>query len=190
MTWIIATTGMIGSGKDAVADLLADQFSAVKINISDIVRKEAIAAGVSLDRSSLTDFSTAQLERFSATYFVDKAISDIENTPGAVFLISGIRTRDDVVQMRARFGNHFVLIAIEVSNDAIRFRRIRDRGDSDDRITDRELAKNDAIQECRYMISETVNMSDFRWENSGPLSDLHQLIREMSLAIPELTDYL
>lgn len=173
---VIGTTGLIGSGKDTIADLLCVALDAPKLNISDIVRQDAAAANISSDREPLTNYSKAMHDKFGATYFTQRAIQTIQESHSSLFVLSGIRVPEEVVLLRETFGSEFYLLAAQITDDDLRHQRILDRKTGWDPADKRKLTENDTIQIRNYRLDQTVALADKVIENSGSLQELNNKV--------------
>lgn len=175
---ILATTGQIGSGKDAVVDILGKLLNAPEINISDIVRKEATANGISLERDPLTNWTEEMFMKHGSDYFVDKAIEEIKKVDSPIVVVSGIRSPRNVEVMKNEFGDNFKLIAVNTDVQT-RFERIKKRGSEKDHVTYEEFLGDNAEQERIFQIGVAMKMADYQVDNNGDLENLEMQLKQL-----------
>jgi dephospho-CoA kinase len=182
---VIGVVGKIGAGKDTLANYLAEMLNAAKLDISDVVRKEAQECGIGWSREELTTFSKEKINTFGANYFVEKIAIALNEVSENVSVISGIRTPQNVNFFRNRYNEDFILVSIHVSDDKVRYNRIRERSMDKDPSIDEQLITNDRMQEQIFNISETAKMADFSIENLGTLQDLEKDAMRLSQQIAQ-----
>jgi len=169
MSFIITITGLSGSGKDSLKEILPYPFI-----IS--YRTRPIRAGEINGVNGYFVTEADYLEAFSSGEIVDETTYDqykywtieeqfryaFEQKKPFVYVVDG----NGVVNLRERFGNHNVLaLWLDVSHDELQ-NRMRIRGDSDEAIKQR-LAFHSLIEErdkmlCDFIVNAERTKEDVR----------------------------
>ena len=105
---VIAVVGHPASGKDTVADYIAEKGFA-KISSSDIIRTEMNILGISTERSNMVIFAKETRVIYGNSYPTGEIIKQINGDT----VISGFRNLDEIGNMRATYGERFYLVAVE-----------------------------------------------------------------------------
>ncbi len=180
---VIGTIGLNGSGKDTVISHISKEFGIPTITISDIVRKIAASRSIEPTRENLTKISLEHIGKYGADYFPKEAIRIIEGNKWKTVGVAGIRSLTDVQTFKAKYGRNFVLIHVEISDPAIRFERIRTRGEPRDPKTLEQFLKQDAEEEKNFKLSTAIKMADYVVNNDG---DLNSLVSKIEELIPKI----
>lgn len=182
---VIGVAGEIGAGKDTLCELFAEELRASHVNISDFARCAASAEGVSLDRESLTAFSRRKIMNDGPNVFLRAAIDEIYRAERKSAVVSGVRTPENVAELRSEFGDKFFLVGVEIRDYKIRYARIRSRQRGSALRTDSDLLENDRIQDRDFRIGETMKLCDSILDNSTSLSDLGNAARELASSLAQ-----
>jgi dephospho-CoA kinase len=152
---VIGAVGDIGSGKDEVLKYLRDRYGVPFLSTGDIVRKMAQEDGVEGTRE------------------------EIMNRGWKVAGISGVRSPEDVAVMKEMFGGGFILVRVDINDQAIRFERVRLRGERRDPLTREAFQEQDRNEQQEFQILKAESLADYTIDNSGTLAELHRQIDEL-----------
>lgn len=180
---VIGAIGLNGSGKDTVVSYISKRFSIPMITISDVIRKIASERKIEPTRENLTRISLEHTRKYGPDYFPKEVIRMIDQNKWDVVGVAGIRSLVDVETFRKRFGRGFVLIFVEVSDPAIRFERIRNRGEPRDPKNFEQFMKQDEEEERNFKLSVAIKEANYVVNNDG---DIDSLINKIENLIPNI----
>jgi dephospho-CoA kinase len=171
---IFACVGSNGSGKDTVVDYILATYKLERISISDMVRAKATELSLPHTRENLNRISKDLIECYGNDYFAKLAIAEINNNSSNYIAVPDIRSPQDVKTFRDAFGNSFILTAVVVSDDRMRYERLIARGTDRDPKSWSEFLSNEQREEKIFQINTTVLLADFKILNDYNLSKLRE----------------
>jgi dephospho-CoA kinase len=176
---VIGVVGDIGSGKDEVLKHLRNRYGVPYISTGDIVRQMAQQEGVVGTRENLEAISRRCFTEIGRGCFVRMAGQEIQKRGWKIAGISGVRSPDDVAVMKEMFGDGFILVRVDIKDPAIRFERVRLRGERRDPLTLEAFQEQDKNEEREFQISRAEALADYCLDNSGTLEDLRRQIDDL-----------
>jgi dephospho-CoA kinase len=178
---VIGVIGLNGSGKDEVVNYLNRRYGTPLISVGDIVREIAAREGVESTRDNLDAITKKCFAQYGEGYFLKQVIEKIRRQADLWkdVGISGIRSPQDVNLVRQAFGKDFFLVHVFISDDKVRFARIRRRSSQRDNATLEEFIRQDQVSEQLFHIQEAIKMADYSISNDGTLEDLQREIEKL-----------
>jgi dephospho-CoA kinase len=181
MKTVIAITGMPGSGKSKLGEIL--QKNGIKrVGMGDAVRKEMRSKGMEITNVSLRKYALHIRKKFGNSYvlsLVNKDVKDILKTEDMV-LLDGARNLSEINVLR-RESYRTVIIAL-VADRMTRYIRIVNRGLSSDLKTFREFDWREA-QELKFGVAEVIASADYYILNNSTVrrlkKDALKIIRDL-----------
>ena len=173
---VIATVGQNGSGKDEVLKYIHAKYGLPFLATGDIVREIAGQEEVEPTRDNLRDISERYFNEFGKGCFVKRAADQICQRGWKIACISGIRSLDDVMVLRNRFGKGLILIRVYISDPRERYERLHKRGEERDPHDFDEFLRQDRAEEELFRIKAAERCADYALSNDGTLEELHQAI--------------
>jgi dephospho-CoA kinase len=168
----IAFTGLPGSGKsEAVA--IAEQHGWTVIRMGDAVRVEAGRRGLQPSDEHLGGIADELRREEGMDVWARRSLSNEQIDVAGDAVIDGIRNIEEVEFFREALDD-FVLVAVHASPET-RYRRLRERGRSDDSASLDELKRRDE-RELRWGIGSVVAMADVVVVNEGTLAAFREKI--------------
>lgn len=169
---ILAAVGKNASGKDFFLEYLGKKYNIPMISIGDIARDLASAEGLEHTRENLHHISQKYMMQYGQTFFPQKVAEKIRKNGFENVLVSGIRPLSDVMTLKEEFGSNFILIAVIVTDDHVRYERMQSRASARDPQTFEEFQKFDEGEEKLFQTSKTLEMADYIILNNGTANDL------------------
>ena len=173
--FVIATTGMPGSGKGELSRLFRGLGYPVYV-CGDVVRREARERGLPDDSSTLGGLMFALREEGGRAAIVKRLAADLESDPSRVVVVEGIRNLEEVEELRRRF--EVIVVAVH-SPPRARYERLLRRGRGDDPKTLEEFRERDG-RELRVGVGEVIALADLLVRNEGTLADLEGEFERLS----------
>jgi len=81
--------------------------------------------------------------------------------------------------MKEMFGDDFILVRVDINNPAVRFQRVRLRGEQRDPLTYEAFLMQDRNEEKEFEISKAEALADYSLDNSGTLEQLRRQIDDL-----------
>lgn len=175
---VIATVGRNGSGKDALLDYLCERCDLPVFAIGDIVRELAAEEGLPATRENLHEISKRNMQQYGAGCFMRRLIEEVITGNGPAVGVSGLRTPADIDVLRNHFGGHLLVVHVEVTDPATRFRRLKQRSKPRDPGTYAQFRQQEESEEELFHISRTIQKADVVVNNDGKFEDFHNKIEE------------
>ena len=175
---IIGVTGAICSGTTTFMNYLEEKgFTA--LSYSDVLRNEARKRGIEITRKSLQDLGD-QLRKEKGNGVLSLLLIEMMKK-GKNYVIGNIRNPGEVEILREKFGNEFILIIVEASQEK-RFSRLVKRARENDpqnfedfkKMEERDLGIGQ--KESGQQHGKVFQMIDFAVENERELDDFYEKI--------------
>jgi len=170
---IIAAVGKNASGKDYFLEFVSREYGIPMLSVGDIARELAKEEGLEATRENLHYISKKYMTQYGQTFFPKQIIKKIKELKYENVLVSGVRPLSDVLTLREEFGNSFVLVDVVVSDDNVRFERMRVRGSARDPMTYEKFYEYDLNEEKLFQTSKTEALADYKLYNDGSQEDFH-----------------
>ena len=188
---VIGAIGKNGSGKDEIPKHLSARCGVPFVATGDIVRSLATAQGLEPTRGNLGAISARWFAKHGPGCFVCAAAERIAANSWPVAGISGIRSAGDVRLLKSLHGSDFILIHIVVSDDRVRFERMKRRAEVRDPADVDHFRELDRREEELFHVSEAAAPADCTLTNDNALVDLRaavdRLVTERELLNPSET---
>ena len=175
----IGFCGLPGSGKSSSIDAIRDLGEVV--TMGDVVRNEARKRGIELNDDNLGKIARELREKHGPEILAEKCVELINNINSEVVFIDGVRSVFEVNVFKKSW--KFPLIAINL-DDKSRFKRLSERGRSDDPKSIEELKERDK-REVGFGLEDVINRADYIVFNSSTIEDLKRKTKEIVLEIIE-----
>jgi dephospho-CoA kinase len=183
----IGITGLSGTGKDIVANILADiaearGFSVHKRNMSDEVRAELTRRGRDADSTSrmvLIEVANELRETFGEEVLARRMISwytkiqQSEDSQPTLMIAVGIRNPCEVEAFRNAWENGFLLVSVEATEETRSF-RLTSRGQYEE-----DIDPAGEVEEADQAIGipDCGKMADWSIPNNGTINELESAVR-------------
>jgi len=178
---IIGLTGKNGSGKGEVAKFLKGR-GFLYFSLSDEIREELKARGAEITRENLIRTGNELRTTYGPSVLADRILLRLD--PDKNYAIDSIRSPFEVEAFRRK--GSFVLMAV-CAEARRRFERVKMRKRESDPETFEDFLKGEAAEEVdsssNQQLSRTEALADFKFENNGPLPELHERVREVLMKI-------
>ncbi len=184
---LICVTGMPGAGKSLIAKHMAKALGAKFISMGDVVRREALRRGLSLDLESMMRLALSLREEMGEGAVADLVIKELKDVEREIVVIDGVRSLAEIEKLST--AGKVILVAVHTS-PAERFRRLSRRGREDDPKTWEEFRRRD-MDELRMGLGNVIALADIMVVNEGMpetiiKEEALQLVRRaLSLVLPE-----
>lgn len=176
---ILAAVGKNASGKDYFLEYISKKYNIPMFSIGDIARDLAEEEGLEKTRDNLHKISQKYMSKYGNGFFPQKLIEKIKASGVKNVLVSGIRPPSDINAFKEAFGDDFILVAIIVPDDTIRYRRTVSRGSERDRISYEKFLELDQHEEELFATSKSIELANFKIDNGERSSEeYHAIIDE------------
>ncbi|WP_332450532.1 dephospho-CoA kinase [Methanoculleus sp.] len=179
---VIGIVGMPASGKGEVSKIARDLGIPVVV-MGDAIRERVKEAGLPLTDANLGAVAGRLRADLGMDAIARITIPAIEATAAPVVLVDGIRGDYEVTAFREHFAG-FTLIGI-VSSFETRYRRLTNRGRSDDSLTPEELQARDE-RELGWGLGRALEEADYRIANEGALDEFTTEARSLLRRLGEM----
>lgn len=182
---IIGLTGLIGSGKGAVSNILVAQ-GFEKLGHSDIISDELVKRGMEVNRNSQVSFANEMREKEGASYWARKLIEKIDKNKN--YVVEGFRNIAEIEEFKKL--DTFFLIGVAAGRKR-RFKWVLERnkmGDPKSWEDFLEVENRDFLQNNKYGQQNALCFSsaDYFLVNEGSLHELSKQVAQMLNKIKEL----
>jgi len=175
---VVCVLGLIGSGKDEVANYLERKYGYKKIVMGDIIREFAKKDGLDITRENLQMIQKKYRDKFGVLFFAKEVIKIIEKNEWRKIVIVGSRRPEETKFFKDFFGNNIILILVEAESK-IRFERLLKRNREGDPKTFEEFIQQEKNEMKLFNFDETFKYADYKIDNNGDFNKLHAQIDEI-----------
>lgn len=170
---ILGIVGMPGAGKSVAADV-GKALGFTIVVMGDAVRKETARRGLKLTPENLGRIMIEMREEEGAAVVAKRSITKIAEGSGGRIIVEGVRSLAEVEEFRKHFPT-FKLLSIHASPET-RFRRIYQRGRSDDSMNRHAFAGRDE-RELMVGLGSAIAMADHVITSEGTLTQYKKRVR-------------
>ena len=166
---IIAVTGLIGSGKNELADYIAKKYGFFVFDYADTLRDMLKEKGIEPTRENLQNYRVSHGNAFLANTVVKK----IERSNHDKILLTPIRRPEDYEIPKKVFGANIVMVLV-AADEKTRFQRLKKRGSPRDPTTLEEFRRQDKREIEIFNFEKTFTYATHTIENNGTLEDMQK----------------
>ncbi len=167
---IIGLTGLARSGKDTVADYIAEKYDFKVFTMSDTLKSECMKRNLEISKDNLSLIGDAMRKEFGNDIVAVKTIEKAGNFPRSI--ISGVRSPEEIDVFKDHCPG-FILLTVEAP-DTSRFNR-RTEKDPD---TEAGFFARDERDMKNKGMGDVIEMADKAIKNDSTLEDLYRNIKE------------
>lgn len=178
---VLGFCGLPGSGKSTIIEAIEDLGKV--ITMGDVIRNEAKKRNITLIDENLGKIAKELREIEGPNIVAEKCVEWIKALKSNLIFIDGLRSMAEVNIFRKYW--KFPVIAIVV-DDKLRFKRLTERGRSDDPKNIKELKERDK-REIEFGLKEVITNSNFQFKNDLPVNESKKRARTLILQI--IDDY-
>lgn len=187
MSTFIGITGLSGSGKDALADILTSiavkqGIQSLCLKLSDEIREDALNSGVNLDQINRRILiKIGNYLRFTygggilAKRILERVSTKLSHLEFSIIIITGIRNPEEVEVFQNELHEKFVLIGVEADSNLRRERKLTRKQYNEDNNPSEDIDKADediGIKKC-------IEMSQIRFMNNGTKEEMIDQAQEL-----------
>ena len=162
---VLGFCGLPGSGKSTIIEAIEDLGKV--ITMGDVIRNEAKKRNITLIDENLGKIAKELREIEGPNIVAEKCVEWIKALKSNLIFIDGLRSMEEVNIFRKYW--KFPVIAIAV-DDKLRFKRLTERGRSDDPKNIKQLKERDK-REIEFGLKEVINNSNFQFKNDLPVNE-------------------
>jgi dephospho-CoA kinase len=170
---VIGFAGLPGSGKSTIIEAIEDLGKV--ITMGDVIRNEAKKRNLKPTDENLGKIAKDLRESGGPGLVAEKCVELINTLKKSIIFIDGLRSILEVKVFRKSW--KFPIIAI-ILDEELRFRRLSERGRSDDPKTLEDLKERDN-REMNFGVNNVIENSDYQFKNNIPLEEAKQAIRNL-----------
>jgi dephospho-CoA kinase len=152
---IVAITGMPGAGKSTAAEALVD-LGWKRVVMGDIIREETVKRGLEPNSKNNGAVMKELREKRGPAVIAELCLSEIKKTGSKKVVVDGIRSIAEVEYFKKEAD--VLLVAVHASQ-ARRYGLLRERGRSDDPLTEKMFLERDR-RELEVGIGEAIALAD------------------------------
>ena len=165
---VIAISGMPGAGK-GVASEAGKQFGLEVLLLGDIIREETQRRGLEPTPKNVGGVMLQVRVEEGPAAVVKRLVPKIEASRSQTIIVEGIRSEDELRELRTKFD--VISVAIHASPKT-RFQRLLSRGRSDDPKTWDTFYERDC-RELNVGLGHVIALADVLLVNEGTIDTLH-----------------
>jgi dephospho-CoA kinase len=182
---LLLITGMAGSGKTTLANMLRDRGYSV-FTMGDVIRHEVRMRDLSPTPENLGRMAEEIREIGGDAAVARKCIPLIIGEPNDRVALDGVRSLDEVYAFEEAF--RIYMVAVHASPET-RYRRLRTRGRSDDP-PNRQLFRERDHRELSFGMGDAIAMSDYIITNENGLDELERRLDRVLERLKNIDDHM
>lgn len=178
---IIGITGTLGAGKGTIVEYLKEKKGFNHYSARAFIVEEIKRRGLPVVRDNMASVANDLRQKHGAGY-VAESLYDRAQKDGGSCIIESIRATGEIEALRQKGELYMLAVDAEVK---VRYERIYSRGDEQSDLVSfdkfledekKEMANNDPGMQN---LAKCIEISDYRFDNSGTREDLYQQVDEV-----------
>jgi dephospho-CoA kinase len=171
---IIGLTGKRGTGKDTIANYLAEKHGFSTMDFTrDVLAPILQQQGREVTRDNLIDLAMEGRKKAHNGVWAEKLSVLIRTRGPGEYAISGVRFPEEVQAFKRYFGDDFILIAV-VCGDRQRYERCKKRGTKGEGDMTFEQYMEREKKPTEAAITKTMQLADYAIDNNGTPEQLFE----------------
>lgn len=171
---VIGLTGLIGSGKDEVANYLVEHYGFHSISTGDLVRAELKKLEKEINREN-QQWLGAMKKKGQQDYWPSQVIKKIIDENWSYAIFNGLRFKIDYTASKKEFGDKFIVARI-CANKKIRLERLIERNRPGDPKNLDDLNKQEEGEFRNFDLKYIFRKRDYCITNNDGLESLYKKI--------------
>lgn len=171
---VIGLAGQIASGKDTIADYIANKYGGVSVSFSKPLRDILNRAYLPIDRLNLSWLAQTFINRFGGDVISNIIGHEIEASDKTIFILPNIRREDDAAYFKNWPG--YVLVGINTETKTCYDRLIQRSQNIDDQTKTWEQFQKDLQLSTEVSIDGLIKKAPIKIDNNGTFEDLYKQI--------------
>jgi dephospho-CoA kinase len=176
---ILGLVGDLAAGKGTIAKYLHEKYSANTYKFSTMLRDILDRIYVEKSRENLQVISTFIRENYGQDVMSKVIAKDVENDPGNIVVVDGIRRPTDITYLKKLEGFHLIYIT---ADQKTRWERLvkRKENPGDDGKSFEDFCRDEQA-EAESLIQELGKKAEIRVDNDGDMEELFGKVEEIIL---------
>ena len=174
---VIGFAGLPGSGKSTIIEAIEDLGRV--ITMGDVIRNEAKKRNLKPTDENLGKIAKELREIGGQGIVAEKCVEWIKELKTEIIFIDGIRSMSEVSVFRKTW--KFPIVAI-ILNEKLRYKRLSERGRSDDPKSIEDLIERDE-REIKFGVNEVIENSNWQFNNELPIEKAKKEAKNLILKI-------
>lgn len=171
---LLLITGMAGSGKTTLANLLRDRGYSV-FTMGDVIRQEVRMRNLPPTPENLGEMAEEIRRSGGDAAVARKCVPLIIGEPNNKVALDGVRSLDEVYSFEEAFDVYIVTVH---ASPETRYKRLRNRGRSDDP-TNKQVFRERDHRELSFGMGDAIAMSDYVITNEDSVDHLERSLDEL-----------
>jgi len=178
---IIGITGTLGAGKGTIVEYLVKAKNFNHYSARGFINEEITRRGLEINRDNMVSVANDLRKKYGPSYIAENLYQRAQKDGGSCVLES-IRAVGEIEALKEK--GKFYMFAIDADIKE-RYNRIHKRGDvQSDKVSFEEFIANEkremeSTDPNKQNLSKCIEMSDYKFDNSGTVAKLHQQINNV-----------
>jgi len=165
------------SGKSEAVNIAKEQNIPV-IRMGDMIWDETKNRGLELSDKNVGMIANNMRKEHGMDIWAKRTLEKLRSIKDVdLLVIDGVRNIEEIETFEKELGKNFLLIAVQVSDEA-RYKRAMSRGRKDDS-QDINLVKERDKRELSWGLGSVIASADIVISNEGPVEEFKQKIKEL-----------
>lgn len=174
---VIGLAGQISSGKDTIANYVAEKYGGVSMSFSQPLRDILNRAYLPINRANMSWLAQTLIDHFGGDVISNIVGKEIEASDKKIFVLPNIRREDDMAYFKNWPG--YVLVGINTDTKTCYDRLVKRSQNVDDQTKTWEQFQKDLQLSTEIAIDALVKKAPIKIDNNGSFEDLYKQIDEL-----------
>ncbi len=174
---IIGLAGQISSGKDTIANYVAEKYGGVSVSFSQPLRDILDRLYMPHTRENLSFLAQCLIDKFGGDILSKTIATEIEKSDKKIFVLPNIRRESDYFHLKDNPG--FVLVGVNTELRTCYDRLVKRNQNTDDQTKTWEQFQKDLQLSTEVAIAGLIEKAPVKIDNNGTFEELYKQVDEL-----------
>lgn len=176
---VIGLAGTIASGKDTVADYVAQKYGGESVSFSQPLRDILKRIFLPINRINLSKLSQSLIDTFGGDVLSKTITEEIKVSSKEIFILPNIRRESDYFHLENEETLDFILVGLNTNTRTCYDRLVQRNQNVDDQTKTWEQFQEDLKLSTEVEIANLIKKADYQLDNNSTKEELYNQVDKL-----------